>query len=390
MRSISIGERRVRLAQRHHLGDGCRASTVDQVVRDLVCLHATDPGSVYLAAWARMREPSVSGVDDALYQERRIVRTLAMRRTMFVVSIAELPILQAAASWRVALRERKRNEDLAALLGVGDVEAWLRAAETATLHALHELGEASAQELSAVVPALQRKVRVNVGKKYEGDIGMSSRILIVLALEGRIIRGRPRGTWISSQYRWALLEDWLGGPIAELPVAEAQAALIERWLARFGPGTEKDMRWWSGLTAREVRAALTAVQAVEVDLDGETGYVLPTDDALTSPVDPWVALLPPLDPTVMGWQSREWYLGPHKAAIFDSIGNAGPTVWCDGRIVGGWAIRDGGEVVTRALEDIGSEATRAIGLEADRLSDLLGSVRVYPRFVTPLQKELSG
>lgn len=390
MRSISTAERRARLALRHRLHPRQRAGAVADVVRDLVCLHATDPGSVYLSAWARTHDPSVAAVDDALYRQRSVVRMLAMRRTMFVVSVDEVPILHAAASGAVARRERKRNEDLVAMLGVDDVAAWLREAETATLRALHELGEASAQELSAVVPALQRKVRVNVGKKYEGDIGMSSRILIVLALEGRIVRGRPRGTWISSQYRWATIEDWLGWPIAELPVATAQATLIERWLARFGPGTEKDIRWWSGLTAREVRAGLAAAKAIEVDVDGSTGYVLPDDEAPTDPIESWVALLPPLDPTTMGWQSRDWYLGPHKPAIFDSMGNAGPTIWSDGRIVGGWAIREGGEVVTRTLEDIGTEAMDAIELEAERLSELLGSVRVYPRFVTPLQKELSG
>ncbi len=390
MRSISTAERRARLARRHRVDPVHRADTVSEVVRDVVCLHATDPATVYLSAWARMKEPSVAAVDDALYRERSVVRMLAMRRTMFVVSAEEAPILHAAASMGVARRERKRNEDLVAMLDVDDVASWLRDAEAATLHALHELGEATAQELSAAVPALRRKVRVNVGKKYEGDIGLSSRILIVLALEGQVVRGRPRGTWLSSQYRWAAVEDWLGGPMAELAVADAQAALMARWLARFGPGTEKDMRWWSGLTAREVRAALAVVRAVAVDLDGETGYVLPGDETPVGPVEPWIALLPPLDPTTMGWQSRDWYLGPHKAAIFDSMGNAGPTIWCDGRIVGGWATRDGGEVATRLLEDVGSEATAAIDFEAERLSALLGSVRIYPRFPTPLQKDLSG
>ena len=71
---------------------------------------------------------------------------------------------------------------------------------------------------------------------------------------------------------------------------------------------------------------------------------------------PWVALLPALDPTTMGWQARDWYLGSHKAQLFDRNGNAGPTIWLDGRIVGGWAIRDAGEVVTGLLEDVGREA----------------------------------
>ena len=111
------------------------------------------------------------------------------------------------------------------------------------------------------MPALQQKVRVNLGKPYEGDIGMSSRVLLLLGLEGKVVRGRPRGTWISSQYRWASTTGWLGRGLGELPAAEAQAEVVRRWLSRFGPGTEADIRWWTGWTARAVRAALATVGA---------------------------------------------------------------------------------------------------------------------------------
>ena len=103
---------------------------------------------------------------------------------------------------------------------------------------------------------------------------------------------------------------------------------------------------------------------------------------------PWVALLPALDPTVMGWAGRDWYLGPHRPALFDTNGNAGPTVWSDGRVVGGWAQRADGEVVVRFLEDAGAEARAAIEAEAARLGDWLGTVRITPRFRTPLELEL--
>jgi hypothetical protein len=65
-------------------------------------------------------------------------------------------------------------------------------------------------------------------------------------------------------------------------------------------------------------------------------------------------------------------------------------VWCDGRVVGGWAQRPGGEVVFRLLEDVGRPATEAIEAEADRLAAWLGDVRVTPRFRTPLERELSS
>jgi len=215
-------------------------------------------------------------------------------------------------------------------------------------------------------------------------------VLIVLAAEGKVVRGRPRGTWISSQYRWASVTRWLGRPMPELPVDEAQAVLVRRWLARFGPGTERDIRWWTGWTAGEVRRALASVKPVEVDLDGQRGLVLADDLETTPATGSWVALLPALDPTTMGWQARDWYLGDHRAALFDSNGNAGPTIWVDGQIVGGWAIRPSGEVVMKLLEDVGREVLRAIETEAGRLTEWLRGVSTVPRFPTPLYKELVG
>ena len=75
---------------------------------------------------------------------------------------------------------------------------------------------------------------------------------------------------------------------------------------------------------------------------------VPGDEDAVRPTAPWVALLPALDPTTMGWQGRGWYLGPHGPRLFDRSGNAGPTVWVDGHIVGGWAQRPDGEVVHQA------------------------------------------
>jgi hypothetical protein len=276
------------------------------------------------------------------------------------------------------------------MLDVDDVSAWISDAEAATLEALERRGEATARELASEVPALQQKVRVNLGKRYEGNIGMSSRILLVLALEGQVVRGRPLGTWISSQYRWAPMTRWLRGEMPEVPEIEARATVVHRWLSRFGPGTELDLRWWTGWTARAVRSALATVAAVHVDLNGQTGFVLPDDLDPTPAPEPWVALLPSLDPTTMGWKERAWYLRDYQKVLFDTNGNAGPTIWLDGRIVGGWATRPDGEVVTKLLEDVGLEAGLSIDSEAARLTEWLQSTRVVPRFPTPLQKELVG
>jgi hypothetical protein len=217
-----------------------------------------------------------------------------------------------------------------------------------------------------------------------------TRVLLQLAADGRVIRGRPRGSWISSQYRWAPIEAWLEGGIDELETPVAQAELVRRWLTSYGPGTAADLKWWTGWTVGEVKRALAGVGAVEVELDGATGLVLPDDAEPAGEVGPWVALLPALDPTVMGWAGRDWYLGGHGPTLFDRNGNAGPTIWRDGRIVGGWAQHKDGEIAWRLLEDVGADATRSIAQAADRLRAWIGPLRVTPRFRTPLERELSA
>jgi hypothetical protein len=64
-------------------------------------------------------------------------------------------------------------------------------------------------------------------------------------------------------------------------------------------------------------------------------------------------------------------------------------VWWDGRIVGGWRQRDGGEVELQPLEDVGEEGRRTLAREAARLTDWLGGRRVLPRFPSPLSKQVA-
>jgi hypothetical protein len=148
----------------------------------------------------------------------------------------------------------------------------------------------------------------------------------------------------------------------------------------------EDLTWWLGGTKASVRQALHDLGAVEVGLDGRTGHLLPDDVEPVEAVEPWGALLPELDPTTMGWKERDWYLGDHRAQIFDSAGNGGATAWWDGRIVGGWTQDDDGVVVLVLLEDVGSDAEAALRSEADRLTTWLEGTRVVGRFPSPLSR----
>lgn len=360
------------------------AADVVEAARSLVGLHATDPATVFLAARARVPGMMHVDLERALYDDRSLVRMLGMRRTMWVQPLELVPVVHASASLPLVTTQRRRLVQELERSGITDAPEWLGRTEADAVAALGARGEATASELATAVPALRHLLEDLQGSGY-----VTTRVLVLLGLEGLIVRGRPRGTWLSSQYRWAPTTGWLRGAIATVAPAEARAELVRRWLHAFGPAPVSDLRWWTGWTAKDVRVALTAVGASEVDIDGAIGVVLEGDDEPVPEPEPWVALLPALDPTTMGWSQRRWYLDDRvKLALFDRSGNAGPTVWADGRVVGGWSQRPDGEVVWQALEDVGAEARAAIDAEADRLGRWFAGTRVSPRFPTPLFKEL--
>ncbi|WP_329409176.1 winged helix DNA-binding domain-containing protein [Streptomyces sp. NBC_00704] len=389
-RYIGGAERRARLALRHRLAPEARAATPEEVAGSLVALHGSDPVTVYLAVGARLADAQVTvpQTDRALYTDRSLVRMHGMRHTVFVFPAESTAVVHASTGLAVAARERAKLVKDMATAGAPDA-VWLKEVEESALAALARLGQATAAELAREEPRLREQFAYAAGKPYEGVHTVVSRLLRVLGVEGKVVRGRPLGSWTSSQFRWALAPEH-----RELPPEQAQSELLRRWLAACGPATEADLKWWTGWRVTDVRRALKAIGAQAVTLDEGTGHVVDGDaDNAPAPAAPWAALLPALDPTAMGWQGRDWYLAPGlRSALFDYSGNVGPTVWWDGRVVGGWAQRADGEIVWRILdqEGVGREASAAIEAEAERLAQWVGPTRVTPRFRTPLEKELAS
>ncbi|MDQ4039848.1 MAG: winged helix DNA-binding domain-containing protein [Actinomycetota bacterium] len=387
---MDVAQRRARLGRRHRLATGHRAGDVVEAARSVVCLHGTDPATIYLSAQARVDRMTVHDLDQALYVDRSLVKHLAMRRTLFVFPRDTLSYAQAGASNRVADTQRRRlvrDVETAGLHRNG--ERWLSQASEQVLEMLADGRECTSSELREAIPALAGSTTYGEGRSWGGQVALGPRVLTVLSASGCVVRASNVGGWTTSRPRWAATACWLGAEIQPVPEAEGVAGLVERWLRAFGPGTATDIKWWLGSTIAAVRRALADLHAVQVDLDGQPGHLLPDDlddlDAEKS-VEPWAALLPPLDPTTMGWFERDWYLGPYKGQLFDTNGNAGPTLWWAGRIVGGWRQSDAGEVVLQLLEDIGSAGQAALETEAARLTEWLGGIRVLPRFPSPLSK----
>ena len=393
MTTVSADVRRLRLIRRHRL-DGSAAS-VEEAVGSVVVLHATDPATVFLSVLARCRRASLSDVSAALHERRTLVRMMAMRRTVFVAPVQTAPVVHAAASLGVAATMRRRllqqlqsSEVEPPVLD--DLDTWLAAVEAGAEESVRTRGVATAAEIVADESRLATALLPRSNKPYDVRRSITSQVLVLLGAQGRIVRGEPQGGWTSRRHRWEPAERWwpTGMPAWQEPSARTE--LLRRWLAAFGPATETDAAWWTGWNLGQTRQALKGLDLRTVDLDGTEGFLLAEDDFDEPPPtsEPSVALLPALDPTPMGWKQRQWFLGVESKAIFDSYGNIGPTVWWNGEIVGGWAVRPGGSICWRLLADRGAAVGRATAAAAATLEPKLAGATVVPSFRTPLEREL--
>lgn len=381
-RHVSDDERRARLGVRH----GLAAPVADTLAaaRAVTCLHATEPATVHLAARARSGA-TLADVDRTLYDDRTVVKQLAMRRTVFGFPRELLPAVWGSASARVAAQQERRMAKEVEATGIAtDGEVWVKEHLALVRRMIEQDGPLTTAEVRSALPALDARVTRGKGS-YQADVAVASSVIVTLAASGAIVRGTNAGPWKTSRPRWTATARWLGEQLDPLPEPEAYAVLVAAWLKSFGPGTEADLVWWLGATKSAVRRALTDVEAVPVSLDGgESGWLLPDDLDPVSATDHWAALLPALDPTTMGWKERDFHLAAHAEQVFDRNGNGGPAAWYDGRVVGVWFQRDDARVEVALLEKVPRSARTALETEAEELTswldgDVVRSIYLSPR-----------
>ncbi len=386
MEHITEDERRARVAWRHLLV--APSDDVSAVTRALVAVHSSDPATVFLTYWARMKEPSVTAVVEELYGSGRLLRHHAMRRTLWVM---DLPTARAAhASTTVdliAAEQRRQLKDLTAA-GVPEPDQWLARASAAIIDTLTEQGPLSARELGRVLPEVVRKVELSGGTSYAVIASAHTRLLTLLGFQGQIVRERATGSWVASEYRWQVTPEGLNLDALEPRVGAAR--LAASYVARFGPVTTADVAWWTGWTKARTKQALADAGVREVAVSTGPAWVAADDEPPRDP-GPWVAVLPSLDASAMGWWDRSWYLPSSAWDAFDmgeGVGNAGPTIWVDGRIVGAWVQRPDGEIVTHYFGAVAASRRREVDGRISQVRGWLGDRVVRARFPGRIQSSL--
>lgn len=378
-RLIDDDERRARLGRRHLLADGHRAETPADVANALTAIHSTDHTSTVLGVLARTSSLSIPDVERALYLDRSIVRVLGMRRTMFAVDYRLAPAVWSSFDSTVARDQERLLVRYMQAAGIDDPAGWIEESQRRLLAFLADNPQATSAEIGEGDPYLSARLPIAGPGDTLTTQSVASRLLTLLSAKGIVLRGQPRGSWTSSQVSWVETTQWRNDWPDRPGADDGDLQIARSWLAGYAPATLEDLAWWTGWPKGRSRKALDRAGAIEVQTSAGPGFVLPDDvDPVESAV-PWVALLPGLDSSTMGWKNRSFYLGDHAKRVFDNVGNGGPTVWVDGRIVGGWAHRDSGEVAFEVFDDVGREALLAIETRADQLESILKDVRIKPR-----------
>ena len=338
-----------------------------------------------------MRELTVDDVERALYEERSLVKPMAMRRTLFVVTRDLLPAVAGCAGRRVAEVERRRLAKEAAEL---EAAAGARLDRGGIDDSRGVPDRAGAVGPGAARRTAQPRGDVHRGARDEVVGGGADHLAAPDDPHRRrdVVRAHNASHWRISRPLWTSMASWLGEELTPTEPEAGYAEVVRHWLWTFGPGdggrsrvvarVDEDRRPHGAGRRRRSRGRCST--------DGSTGWVLPDDTAdLEAPpeTEPWVALLPTLDPTTMGWRERAFYLDPaHTPFLFDSAGNGGTTVWVDGRIVGCWVQDDAERVRLVLIEEISPDARRRLDAEAARLDEFLGGEHITNVFASPQMK----
>ena len=304
---------------------------VPEIVRRCAGIQAQVHSAAVLAVAQRQRTPKPDEVDRALWDERSIVKTWAMRGTLHLIAADELPAvvgtMRTLNPWSRPSWERYFG---------------ITAGEVARVRGV--IGEVledrvlTREELGAEVA---RRVRSeHVRELLRSGWGM---LLKPAAYAGLLIQGPPRGARVT----YTRPDTWLGS-WSEPDAVEAGAALVRSYLHAHGPARMGDVAaWWARQTAGKVKTWFAALgdELVEVDVEGRSSFLLRSDldDLRRQRPNADLRLLPAFDQYVIASARDVEALVParRRKEVFRTAGWISPTIVRGGAVVGTWFPKDG-------------------------------------------------
>jgi hypothetical protein len=194
-------------------------------------------------------------------------------------------------------------------------------------------------------------------------------ILLLASIRGLIVRGPVSGR----DQAVALTRDWLGPPPPPVDRDAALGELARRYLTGHAPAADRDLARWAGTGLRDARAGLATCGATQ-RADGLAELPASPRPAATAlservPSGPERArALPPprllgaFDPLLLGWESRDPIVGPHRQIVTVN-GLFRPFALAGGRAVATWALSEG-QVALAPFAPLDARVEEALAADA--------------------------
>ena len=324
------------------------ASTPEDVVLRLLAVQAQDPRGARLSIRSRSAGLSAADVDAALTNRSMVVSWLN-RGTLHLVTAEDYWWLHPLTTPQLVTGNGRRLGQE----GVSPAQA--------------DRGVAVVAEAVSDGPQSRARLR----ERLEQAGVPTRRQALVHVLMAATLRGHVvRGPMVDGDHAFVSVRDWLGEPPAPLDPGEALTRLAGRYLAGHRPADARDLARWAGIPLGAARRGLDL-------LAGPGAEMAPATDSTELPPP---RLLGAFDPLLLGWVSREPFVGRHQGIVTVN-GLFRPVALVEGRVVATWGLADG-TVSIRALEPIGAAALRALHTDALDVLRFLG-LPERPAVTTP-------
>ena len=344
-----------------------------EAAKRMIGVQAQVMSAAKLSLWARVDGLRPSDVQTALWQDRTLVKTWAMRGTLFLISAEDLPLVVATRGIRKARYWVKHFESY----GIHEPEY------EALLEAIPQVlgDEPMTREQLAVAAAEHTGIDGLLPALAESSWGTT---LKPSAFRGDLCYGPTPGRNVA----FVRPSEWLDG-WREIESEVAARQIVRRYLSVYGPATPQDFgRWWGAGTRLATKTFREFGDELEaVDIEGHRAF------ALRSSLEPMeslsaagiVRLLPMFDAYTHGSIDYEQLLPTEfRRLVFRPQGWISAVVLVDGRMGGVWEYKSGSSVTTvkvRMFATPDASTRDAIVAEAERLNDFLDT-RVTVEFDT--------
>ena len=353
--------------RRHYLDQRASAGSMLAIVSRLCGLHAQLMSSAELSLWARVENLEPGAVRRALWDERTLIKTWAMRGTLHLLPATEL------ALWQAALGTSRRYQK----------PAFWKRCYGITLEELDRMTEAIGAALHGRMMAREELAR-EVGRRTRSKAFVTG---LAQSGWGTILKPAAFRGWLcfapglGQRVRFTHPATWATPAPQPMDPQDATAEVTRHFLAAYGPATYQDLaRWWSGggVSIARLWTAALGDEVSEVELDGSRAWILAAhcQEFSERRSTRSVRLLPAFDQYVVAASCHAEHLLPGnlRSRVYRPQGWISPVLLVNGMMQGVWhhkISRNRLEVVIEPFLNVPSWVRHGAKEEAERLASFL-------------------